>query len=67
MSHLDSSQDLIHEVAVVGIPQSLLGLIDDVVKIAVEQLHHDVKLVVVLANEQVFEGNDVLVGSQVSG
>ena len=64
-SYLDPLQNLEHKVAVVGIPQGLLGLVDDVVEVAVQQLHDDVNLVVVFAHEQIFQRHDVFLGSQV--
>lgn len=62
--NLDSLKKLEHEVAVVGIAQRLRGLYD-AVQVRVQQLHHDVQLVVVLADEQVLQRHDVRVRTQV--
>lgn len=64
LTDLNPLKQLEHEIAVVGVSQRLGGLYD-AVKVGIEQLHHYVQLVVVLANEQIFQGHDVRVGPKV--
>lgn len=49
-TNLDPLKDLEHEVAVVDVVEGLVGLVDDVVEVAVQQLHDDVELVLVLVH-----------------
>lgn len=66
-THLDSFKDLEHEVAVMNVVEGLLGFVDNVVEIAVQQLHDDVEFIIVLVDQQVFERHDVRVRFEIPG
>jgi hypothetical protein len=58
------AKQLVHKVAMMGIRQTL-GRLNDPMKVRVQQLHYDVKLVVLLPHRQVFKGYNVVVNPKV--
>lgn len=67
LTDLDPLENLEHEVAVVYVIEGLVGLVDHVVEVAVQKLHDDVELVVLLVDQQILQGDDVRVRLEIPG